>query len=113
MSSSVSGCNVPCISVIIMLSFVIKSLPVNLTHFFCYTDRDGINAVYETAYNQALCFKRYESVKILNYYSNYPPPECMMKNSYLCGVQLAMLKAKGDKFLDKMENGINSLNWQI
>jgi hypothetical protein len=77
------------------------------------TDLDGINAVYETAYNQALRFKRYESVKILDYYSNYPPPECMMKNSYLCGVQLAMLKAKGDKFLDKMENGINSLNRQI
>jgi hypothetical protein len=76
------------------------------------TDIDGINDVYIASYNQALRFKRYEQVKILDYYSNYPPPKCMMDNSYTHGVQLSMFKAKGERFLDAMEVGVNALNRQ-
>jgi hypothetical protein len=51
-------------------------------------------------------------VKILDYYSKYPLPCCMMDNSYTSAVQLAMFKAKGQKYLDAMEVGANALNRQ-
>jgi hypothetical protein len=76
------------------------------------TTIDGVNEIYETSYNQALRFKRYEAVKILDYYSSYPPPKCMMSNSYLHASQLAMFKAKGDKYLDSLVTGANSLSRQ-
>jgi hypothetical protein len=76
------------------------------------TTIDGVNEIYETSYNQALRFKRYEAVKILDYYSSYPPPKCMMNNSYLHASQLAMFKAKGDKYLDSLVTGCNSLSRQ-
>jgi hypothetical protein len=51
------------------------------------TEVEGINNVYIAAYNQALHgFKRYKQVKILDYYSNYPPLHCMMDNSYTSAV---------------------------
>jgi hypothetical protein len=73
------------------------------------TEVEGINNVYITSYNQALHFKRYKQVKILDYYSNYPNPKCMMDSSYTHGVQLSMFKAKGERFLDAMEVGANAL----
>jgi hypothetical protein len=76
------------------------------------TTIEGINEIFQTSYNQGLRFKRYENVKILDYYSSYPPPKCMMSNSYLHASQLAMFKAKGDKYLDSFVTGSNSLSRQ-
>jgi hypothetical protein len=68
--------------------------------------------IFRLLHTKELCFKCYKQVKILDYYSKYPPPCCIMDNSYTIAVQLAMFKAKGQKYLDAMEMGANALNRQ-